>query len=1053
MRPKLALKTLFRSPVRMILTFILLVAVTFTLFSQVLEHAVTVREVNRAAEQYDGVCAVDMQGGKANPSTPWYATTDTRLGIVPQFAESYPKIESEAIDKISALPYITFLDTRYMTAGVSDEYMRLDDGKYFYNYTAQCLIEGTVMNTNEVGEGCFKVGFKDVKIITDVSPEPITSNTLLHLDMFIGGGVGYNGLRTMVQFPQKYAYEGGEEDLIANFEIGQRMVFVARYEPLLGYGENKQTLELMAIGDYIVETWNNWLWIIDEDAPENYIETEEYADLKLLANIINLNHKTFDVVYTDNMDSIMRFSNGSMAIVDGRGIVPEDSLENHNVCVVSREFAKAYELQVGDTITMNLGDKLFEQYKGLGAVPITPARVADSYTEVTLEIVGIYSDLDANVDQMTEAEWSYSVNTIFVPKALLNVPEEELENHTFTSGEVSFVVENAWDIPAFLEETLPKIEEKGYTVIFNDEGWLDMADGFAASKELAVIKIAVLSAAVLVATWFTAMLYIMGRKKDYAIMRVLGTSVKKSNTSLLLPFMTVTFAAVIVGAASAWINTSKTIGSSNALQVLAEFAIDTSIPVGVVVLCVLSELVLAFVIALMMLLNLGKKPPLVLIQGDGAKRKKVKQIVAEPQEPIILGDLEITPSYELPKHPKYERRFVWRYIFRHIKRTISKAILTILLCVLLLNVVGQLDIMRMSYTALVEETVIKSNFVGGLLLENIEPLKNSGYAKDVYYSASNYMDLNNTGCELVVTNDPVKFTDGAITIEYAEGYGDEVFDSLNFAVVIGKDFADMLGVKAGDTVTVSPYQYFAMLCNSYIEKFRRNNKGSIKSNGEILALYEEDINFAFSMEACELTVAGTFVVNDSQAAGTYFNYVFTPGTVRSSSDKFGTITPLGVVEAVAADNYRLTEYREFAEELAGGTVSEGVMFVMDTSKIENLLNTLRLVEMLYPIAVVVTLVIGAFLCGLIIVQTSKDIAIMRVLGTSKAKTRTILVLEQMILCVIGIIISGIVLYIRGALAQMLWVFGAYAIVILLASIVASVAASRKNVLELLQTKE
>ena len=99
------------------------------------------------------------------------------------------------------------------------------------------------------------------------------------------------------------------------------------------------------------------------------------------------------------------------------------------------------------------------------------------------------------------------------------------------------------------------------------------------------------------------------------------------------------------------------------------------------------------------------------------------------------------------------------------------------------------------------------------------------------------------------------------------------------------------------------------------------------------------------------------------------------------------------------------------------------------------------------------MVIGAFLCGLIIVQTSKDIAIMRVLGTSKRKTRTIIVLEQMILCIVGIVIAVVVLALRGALMQMLWVFGVYALVILLASIVASVAASRKNVLELLQTKE
>ena len=59
----------------------------------------------------------------------------------------------------------------------------------------------------------------------------------------------------------------------------------------------------------------------------------------------------------------------------------------------------------------------------------------------------------------------------------------------------------------------------------------------------------------------------------------------------------------------------------------------------------------------------------------------------------------------------------------------------------------------------------------------------------------------------------------------------------------------------------------------------------------------------------------------------------------------------------------------------------------------------------------------------------------------------------MILCIVGIIIAGIILYIRGALTQMLWVFSAYALVILLASIIASMAATRKNVLELLQTKE
>ena len=52
MKSRIALKTLYRSPVRMILTFILLAAVTFALVSQVLEHAVTVREMNSAVNEY-----------------------------------------------------------------------------------------------------------------------------------------------------------------------------------------------------------------------------------------------------------------------------------------------------------------------------------------------------------------------------------------------------------------------------------------------------------------------------------------------------------------------------------------------------------------------------------------------------------------------------------------------------------------------------------------------------------------------------------------------------------------------------------------------------------------------------------------------------------------------------------------------------------------------------------------------------------------------------------------------------------------------------------------
>jgi len=267
-------------------------------------------------------------------------------------------------------------------------------------------------------------------------------------------------------------------------------------------------------------------------------------------------------------------------------------------------------------------------------------------------------------------------------------------------------------------------------------------------------------------------------------------------------------------------------------------------------------------------------------------------------------------------------------------------------------------------------------------------------------------------------------------------------------LIVGNGWIEDYNYKLGSEVWLGPPGALTYTQTVYIEQYRRLHPGEEISDGEIIFLNQNKIFEEYDDRGDKFTIVG-YISTESDE---YRTSLFSPGS-KDNTVYYGRGAALDVVEATVADNSLVDEYRKFGEELAGGSVTEGVMFVMDTSKLENLRNTLRLVEMLYPIAVVVTLVIGAFLCGLIIVQTSKDIAIMRVLGTSKAKTRTILVLEQVMLCIFGIIIAGIILYIRGALTQMLWVFSAYVLVILLASVISSMAATRKNVLELLQTKE
>jgi len=273
--------------------------------------------------------------------------------------------------------------------------------------------------------------------------------------------------------------------------------------------------------------------------------------------------------------------------------------------------------------------------------------------------------------------------------------------------------------------------------------------------------------------------------------------------------------------------------------------------------------------------------------------------------------------------------------------------------------------------------------------------------------------------------------------------------ALGNVVIMGKAYMAQRGIKPGDIVEISYNGWYEMVKNNIIDSFKRSTLNADKyTEEEILEIEKERFDSLYYEKTENFLVIGSI----SDDRGITDKHIYTPGSESLSFDYGSLIIPESV-SAVLADNYKAEEYREYGKSLAGKNLTGEIAFVMDTSKLDSVCNNIELMDTLIPITTIAVMVIGAFLCSLIIVQASKDIAIMRVLGTSKSKIRTIIVSEQMILCVVGFVIAGIVLAIRRVLMQLFWVFGAYALVILLASIVVSVTVSRKNVLELLQTKE
>lgn len=1102
MRPSLSIKTLYRTPFKTLLTFFLLASVTFALFSRVSEYSITNREIKNAAKEYRGVGSAEISAAaESYPGDSIYIKADPRmLQYCSEKAREYylnlryQPLSQEQISSILEIPYVTSSSTRYMTAGVSDKYWRLDEGEDYYNYTARYIIEGTLSevkyNVSYFGTNYNKLTLNDCTLLAG-NPSCLPENKKITIDAYSSkvkqGVVGVGGPRTEILYDDSYIYD---TEYIKNLTIGNRYIFVGRFEPL---GDPIRFF----LSDHLTNPWFEAVQSI-EGQPENYLETEQFAPLRELIELTDSDLHTFDVVYTDDTSAIMRFAEGNMAVTSGRGLTKEDSMNKSNVCVVSGDFASGNNLNLGDKITLKLGTELFDQYKGLGAVAAARERYSPPDKTVELEIVGIYMDTDVKVNQLQKPHWSYSVNTVFIPKSLLPLDESKLDNNVFSPSEFSFTVDDAWNIPSFIEKAAPLLEEMGLKFIFYDDGWLDIVDEFKMSKKLSVIAIIGLSAAVIATTGFIVFLFIGRKKKEYAIMRALGTTRKESAKALILPLMAVTVPAVLVGSCTAWIYTINTVAENDALSIIKDYTVNTSIPVTAAIGYILGEILLVLLFALFGLWRIGTIPPLMLLQDNQNKQARSinrtqgnkkptdvktktyaesaalsgtlvsnmpdvgKQLYASdfpiPDAPFLNASISSDPYTVRKINTKRSWEQVLRYISKHIRRSTGKSMLSILLAALLFGAVGQFAVMRQSYVDLCNSTVITAKFINGLSLTAETQIAKTGYVINPYYEYKNSANFNYSRTDFVITNDIARYTGEEAEITYAEGYDASSMKEVGKVCIAGSKLLEENGLKPGDKVHVTGTGILKNLKSSYINKYRIEHPEEAISDEKILELYNDEITKEIMDEGLYYTIAGSVTT----PSGKYDRMVFTPGTFKTTPI-FGFEVPLDLAEFTLADNLRADEFRSYAGMIAGGSTgkysSNRLTFIMDTSKIENLLNTLKLLEKLFPVVVAAAVLIGCLLCGLIIIQSSKEVAILRVLGTTRRRTRAILVIEQIFLCIIGLAAgaSGLLLYKGTALAgiaTVLYLFAAlYFAGSLASALTCSAIATRRNVLELLQTKE
>ena len=1017
MRITLALKTLLRSRVKTLLTFLLVAAASFALFSRVTDYVITSREAARAESLYHGVAALDnsveliFMGDKVIQPDPKPWPTDAQL------------------EEFASLPGVTLADTRYVTDGLVEDYKRViseEDSDMYNNFVVEGTYDGYEEYDRGEGYSNLYLVFRDVKT---------HAGTIVLRD---------DTMRVLVQFAGDFAWSLGEKYPRAYFDTlkkGARYLAYGKYSERTGGSFELEEDE--AKHDVLREL---------DGVGEDYLETEEFAAYKGMIEAINQSMETYDIVYTSDMRAIPYINEHALVVSKGRPLTSEDA----DGCVVSELFLETYGLSIGDKINIQLGDKLAHSGR-LGSRYREAENLSEFIATAELEIIGAFRYNNDYFERMKDYNWRYGVGTIFVPRSLL--PVEVPEDYEARMGEFSVFIEDPKDIGIFQEQAELMAADLGLAMRFSDGGWSGMKDSISSGSLTSLLATVLYVSGAALALFLAVYLYIGRNRESYAIMRTLGVPGKKAQNSIVAPLAALSVFAVMAGGMAGLFYTSRTVRKT--LEAMADsnmpdslsYVPDVAVPVDAVIVCLVCEILFVFVMTLAFLRKMKKTPPLELLHeqvrakgaagtprrlGNSFAARKPKTGIADTAPvPAGLNLEKFSAAGEVPAHGKYNAfRQVAAYIRRHMQRSIGKTAVSLILTIVLAAGIGTFVMARLALEDACRETEVKgraSDFVSSCITEMME----SDLVKDVYYYNRFDVRVNTAGVRsaITVTNDIDRYLLKDCKVTYAQGYDSTIFEGTGGVCLVEKTLAEELGVALGETITMMSDDLYNFMPQVY---------------------EPDELEFAIERAGKPYKIVGILETEDEDRGTGIFTVIN-----DAAQGLYGQPFPVSYCEYTLTDNGKLSELESALEEWKNEGKRYSMMgtFRVDSELLKNTRRVRDLLASLFPIAVAAAALIGLFGPGLVILQLAREAAFMRILGVTKKRARCMLVLEQIFLCIAAIVlVAGILalvgpgLFARGA--QMLarcWLL--YFLACVCGTLAAAIQVTRYKVLELLQVKE
>lgn len=792
-------------------------------------------------------------------------------------------------------------------------------------------------------------------------------------------------------------------------------------------------------------------------------------------------------VTTRDMSAMpMVHSNTRLYLTDGRWLDSTDQAMHNKVCVINDAFAQLRGLRVGDTITLTFRNVLtsygYIDYPANGDIP--DYETASD----TFEIVGLYDYLK---DDMRRSSSSFYRNYAYFVDSAVPAAFDAFED-VRTAGDLSFVLTSPALEAEFLTQTQEQLSALGLRAEFLENGWADFQVAVRPMLHASLYNLTVFALILPTALCVVAFFYFRARRREIAIARALGLPAGVCMRQGALPLVLIGFVGTVCGTVSGWQYTLD--HGMDTLASLSAYGGDTAeivLPYSWLAAIFGGIFLLVLLLALGGTAYLSHRPTLELLQGGVQAKQKEKKAAAQASLDMGQETAETQVSaaawtQPLPAVTMAKRSsgiaHMLRFVGCHVRRSKAKSLLVFLLAALFTVGLAAIRISILNSTAKVDELyqtvnvnleLVKRDSLtdvdGGFISQStIDRIADTGFISNFYGEAEcGVLDIKRReDVRPAAGGAPAVSTDSTSQARQRALYSLRSFTELDSFLSGNGSGVDILYHTGWDESMFLPQDWGTyeeardwqsvlpvLLPQEIYEGYR------ITPGERIIMKIERGNGLDLIME-----VAGTYT---GRVSGGSTPVILTPAGVMDVIMKGFPYYSTARFNIDPARNRELNTFRAALDEIINanraGLVPLRTLLLDEDLRnaIEPLEDSIRLMEVLYPVALALSLLAAAGVSALLILTEAREAAIMRVLGTTKLRSRIMLVLQ-----IVFVVLAGLLIGLTAALGWSssaglaLAIFDmsalravAYLICAVTGSTAGAVTVTNRPPLELLQVKE